>query len=86
MDVRFEQRVNIKFCVKLGRTATSPRTPFISLRSIFSVSTTEEKAKRTATGEYRGYSSGCDDGTHRHSERGIHQLLSGLAETLATVY
>jgi hypothetical protein len=30
--------------------------------------------------------SGCDDGTHRHSERGIHQLLSGLAEMLATVY
>jgi hypothetical protein len=22
MDVRFEQRVNIKFCVKLGKTAT----------------------------------------------------------------
>ena len=38
------------------------------------------------TWEYRGYSSGCDDGDHRHSERGIHQLLSGLAETLATVY
>jgi alkylhydroperoxidase family enzyme len=29
---------------------------------------------------------GCDDGAHGHSERGIHQLLSGLAETLATVY
>jgi hypothetical protein len=29
---------------------------------------------------------GCDDGTHRYSERGIHQLLSGLAKTLATVY
>jgi hypothetical protein len=29
--------------------------------------------------------SGYDDGAHRHSERGIHQLLSGLAETLATV-
>jgi hypothetical protein len=39
-----------------------------------------------ATLEYRGYSSGCDDGAHGHSERGIHQLLSGLAETLATVY
>jgi hypothetical protein len=39
-----------------------------------------------ATREYRGYSSGYDDGAHRHSERGIHQLLSGLAETLATVY
>jgi hypothetical protein len=43
-------------------------------------------AKRTATWEYRDYSSGCDDGAHRHSERGIHRLLSGLAETLATVY
>jgi hypothetical protein len=30
--------------------------------------------------------SSCDDGAHRHSEREIHQLLSGLAETLATVY
>jgi hypothetical protein len=30
--------------------------------------------------------SGCDDGAHRHSERGIHQMLSGLAETLATVH
>jgi hypothetical protein len=40
---------------------------------------------RKATWEYRGCSSGCDDGTHRHSERGIHHLLSGLAETLATV-
>jgi hypothetical protein len=28
----------------------------------------------------------CDDGAHRHSERGPHQLLSGLAEILATVY
>jgi hypothetical protein len=25
-------------------------------------------------------------GAHRHSERGINQLLSGLAEMLATVY
>jgi hypothetical protein len=33
-----------------------------------------------------GYSTGCDDGAHRHSEKGIHQLLSGLAETLAKVY
>jgi hypothetical protein len=33
-----------------------------------------------------GYSSGCDDGAHRHSEIGIYQLLAGLAETLATVY
>jgi hypothetical protein len=28
MDVRFEQRVNIKFCVKLGKTATSPVLPW----------------------------------------------------------
>jgi hypothetical protein len=63
-----------------------PRTPLISLRAIFSVSTTEKKAKGTETLEYRGYSSGCGDGAHRYSERGIHQLLSGLAETLATVY
>jgi len=47
---------------------------------------TEKKAKRTATWEYQGYSSSCDDGAHRHSERGIHQLLSGLVDTLATVY
>jgi hypothetical protein len=33
-----------------------------------------------------GYSSGCDVGAHRHSERGIHKLLAGLAETLATMY
>jgi hypothetical protein len=33
-----------------------------------------------------GYSRDCDDEAHRHSERGIHQLLSRLAETLATVY
>ena len=44
----------------------------------FSVSTTAKKAKRMATWEYRGYSSSCDDGARRHSERGIHQLLSGI--------
>jgi hypothetical protein len=63
-----------------------PRTPLISLRAIFLCFQTEKTAKRTATWEYRGYSSGCDDEAHRHSERGIHQLLSGLSETLATVY
>jgi hypothetical protein len=30
--------------------------------------------------------SGCNDGAYRHSKGGIHQLLSGLAETLAIVY
>jgi len=62
-----------------------PYSPDLSLCNFF-VSKTEKKAKRMATCEYRGYSSGCDDGAYRHSERGIHQLLSGLAETLATVY
>jgi len=62
-------------------------TPLISLSvRFFSVSTTEKRAKRMATWEYRGYSSGCDNGARRHSERDIHQLLSGLAETLATMY
>jgi hypothetical protein len=36
--------------------------------------------------ENRGYSNGCDNEAHMHFKRGIHQLLSGLAETLATVY
>jgi hypothetical protein len=39
-----------------------------------------------ATREYRGYSSGCDNWAHSHSERGIRQLFPGLPETLATVY
>jgi hypothetical protein len=53
-----------------------PYSPDHSPCYFFSVSTTKKK----------GYSSGCDDGVHRHSERGIHQQLSGLAETLASVY
>jgi hypothetical protein len=52
----------------------------------FSVSMTEKNAKITATREYRGHSSGYYDGAHSHSERGLHQLLPGLPETLATVY
>jgi hypothetical protein len=82
MDVRFEQRVNIKFCVRLGKTATE------TLQLVRDAYGDEalKKAKRAATREYRGYSSSCDDGAHSHSERGIHQLLSGFAETLATVY
>jgi hypothetical protein len=31
MDVRFEQRVNIKFCVKLGKTATCWLMPCVSI-------------------------------------------------------
>jgi hypothetical protein len=85
MDVRFEQRVNIKFCVKLGKTATETLQ---LLRDAYGDEALKslKKAKRMATREYQGHSSGCDDGAHRHSERGIHLLLPGLAETLATVY
>jgi hypothetical protein len=85
VDVRFEQRVNIKVEHNVTVLPHS-RTPLISLRAIFFCFHDWKKAKRTATWEYRGYSSGCDDGAHRHSERGIHHLLSGLAETLATVH
>jgi hypothetical protein len=49
MDVQFEQRVNIKFCVKLGKTATETLQLLRDACGIFSVSTTEKKAKRTAT-------------------------------------
>jgi hypothetical protein len=83
MDVRFEQRVNIKFKHNVTVLPHPPYSPDLSPCVFFSVSMTEKKAKRTATSEYRGYSSGFDDGAHRHSDRGIHQLLSGLAETLA---
>jgi hypothetical protein len=50
----------------------------------FSVSTAEKRLKGRRH-ENQGYSSGCDVAAHRYSERGIHQLLSGLAETLATI-
>jgi hypothetical protein len=85
MDVRFEQRINIKFCVKLGKIA---RETLQLLRDAYGngVPSTTLRPRGKATLEYRGYSSGCDGGAHRHSERGIHQLLSRLAETLATVY
>jgi hypothetical protein len=63
-----------------------PQHPWSLTVRFFSVSMTDKKTKRTATWEFRGYSSGCDDGDYRHSERGIHQVLIGLAETLATVY
>jgi hypothetical protein len=84
MDVRFEQRASI--CADLLHEAQNDAT-FVN-----SITAEDESwcfqydmARRTATWEYRGYSSGCDDGAHRHSERRIHQLLSGLA-ALATVY
>jgi hypothetical protein len=85
MDIRFEQRVNIKFYVKLGKRATETLQ---LLHDAYSdgVSSTTLRPRGKATWEYRGYSSSCDVGAHRHSERGIHQLLSGLAQTLATVY
>jgi hypothetical protein len=43
MDVRFEQRVNIKFCVKLGKTATETLQPLRDAYGIFSASKTEKK-------------------------------------------
>jgi hypothetical protein len=66
----------------VGTEKKIPRTPLTSLCAFFSVSTAEKNAKITTTREYRG----CDDGARSHSERGIHQLLPGLAETLATMY
>jgi hypothetical protein len=86
MDVLFEQRVNITFCVKLRKTATETLQLLRDSYGDEAFSQAEKKTKRTETGEYRGYSIGCDDGAHRHTERSIHRLLSGLAETLATVY
>jgi hypothetical protein len=87
MDVRFE-KASQDFSLNTTLLCFHiPRTPVISLRAIFfCFHDRKKKAKRTATWEYRDYSSGCDDGAHRYSERGIHQLLSGLAEMLATVY
>jgi hypothetical protein len=86
MDVWFEQWVNIKFCVKLRKTATETLQLLRDAYGDEALSQLKKKAKRTVTWEYRGNSCGCDDGAHRHSKRGIHQLLSGLTETLATVY
>jgi hypothetical protein len=87
MDVRFEQRVTIKFKRNVNVLPHLPYSPYLSPCDFFLFPRLKKKkAKRTATWEYRSYSSGCDDGAHRHFERGIHQLLSGLAETLATVY
>jgi hypothetical protein len=45
MDVRFEQRVNIKFCVTLGKTATETLQ---LLRDAYGDEALK-KAKRTAT-------------------------------------
>jgi hypothetical protein len=83
MDVQFEQRVNIKFCVKPGKPATETLQILRDATAIKFYLGLKKKAKRT---EYRGYSNGCDDGAHRRAEAGIHQLISGLAETLTTVY
>lgn len=45
-----------------------------------------KSVKRMVTWEYEGYSGGCNNGAGSHSKRGIHQLLPGLVETLATVH
>jgi hypothetical protein len=63
-----------------------PCTSLTFSREIFFVSTTKKNAERTESEEYRGYSSDCETGAHSYSERGIHQLIPGLAEALATVY
>jgi hypothetical protein len=51
---------------------------------VFPVRPSDKEAKGRMA--INGYSSGCDNGAHRHSETGIHQLLAGLAETVATVH
>jgi hypothetical protein len=84
MDVRFEQRFNIKFSVKLCKKATSPLLPWSLYVRFFSVSATEKKAKRTATWEYQGYSSGCDDGAHRHSERAAFRTCRNAGDSVLT--
>jgi len=63
-----------------------PYSPDLSLYNFFFCFHDWKKAIRTATWKYRGYSSCCDDGAHRHSERDIHQLFSRLAETVSNVY
>jgi hypothetical protein len=86
MDVRFEQRVNIKFCVKLGKTATSPYSPDLSPCDFFLFPRLRKRLKGLRNENIEAIQAAATNGAHRHSERGIHQLLSGLAETLATVY
>jgi hypothetical protein len=56
MDVRFEQRVNVKFKHNVTVLPHPPYSPDLCPCDFFSVFTTEKKAKRTATWEYRGYS------------------------------
>jgi hypothetical protein len=51
MDVRFEQRVNIKFEHKFTVLPHPPYSPDLSPCDFFSVSTTEKKAKAAATME-----------------------------------
>jgi hypothetical protein len=84
MDVRFEQRVNIKFCVKLGKTATEKLQLLPGAYGDEDLSQNEKRAIRAAS-ECQGYSSGCDIRTHKHVETGIHEPLSRLAETLDKV-
>jgi hypothetical protein len=49
MDVRFEQRVNIKFCVKLGKTATETLQLLRDAYGDEALKKALKKAKRTAT-------------------------------------
>jgi hypothetical protein len=49
MDIRFEQRVNIKFCVKLGKTATETLQLLCDAYSDEAFKKALKNAKRTAT-------------------------------------
>jgi hypothetical protein len=49
MDVRFEQRVDIKFCVKLGKTATESLQLLRDAYGDEALKKALKKAKRTAT-------------------------------------
>jgi hypothetical protein len=49
MNVQFERRVNIKFCVELGKTATETLQLLRDAYGDEALSRAEKKAKRTAT-------------------------------------
>jgi hypothetical protein len=83
-DVRFEQRTDFSLNTTL-LCFRIPRSTLISLRAIFSVSTTEKRLKERRHENIEAQAAATMELTGI-SERGIHQLLSGLAETLATVY
>jgi hypothetical protein len=80
MDVRFEQGVNIKFCVRLGKTATE------TLQLLRDAYSDEVDLPPNSVGGQRHENIEAIQAAATMELTGIHQLLSGLAETLATVY